>query len=198
MKELTEEDFQEAAKLIGCEVAMVKAVNAVEAPRGAFDEQGRPTILFEPFWFGRLTKHEFDGATVKIEGIEYPLSLKGQWDAKKAKYGKFSIQYQKLKAAEYFDLNSARKACSWGAFQLMGFNWKECGFKDFDSFYNAMHESAGAQLKAFCNFIISKNIAQYLISKNFTKFAELYNGKGQIEKYAKGIQGLYNSFSTPS
>lgn len=194
MKELTEQDFQEAAKIIGCEVAMIKAVVKVEAPKGAFDKQGRPTILYEPFQFGRLTKHEFDGAVVNIEGKNYPLSLKGEWSPEKAMYGKSSIQYQKLTAAEYFDSESARKACSWGAFQLMGFNYDKCGYKTLALFVDDMYESAGKQLKAFCNFIISQDLAQYLITKNFTKFAELYNGKGQIEKYAKGIQDAYNSF----
>jgi len=193
MKELTEQDFQNAAKLIGCEVAVIKAVNAKEAPRGAFDKQGRPTILFEPFQFGRLTKHEFDGATVNIDGKDYPLSLKGKWNPERAIYGKFSIQYQKLKAAEYFDMESARKACSWGAFQLMGFNWKECGFKDFDSFYKAMYESAKAQLKAFINYLKYRDLAKHLVSKNFYEFS-IYNGTGQIEKYAKWIQEAYESF----
>jgi hypothetical protein len=194
MKELTEQDFQNAAKLIGCEVAVIKAVNAKEAPRGAFDKQGRPTILFEPFQFGRLTGHKFDGVTVNINGKDYPLSLKGKWSIGRAQYGKYSIQYDKLEAAEKLDVLNARMACSWGAFQLMGFNHDACGYPLFIHFYAAMYESAGKQLEAFIKYLESKDLVKYLVSKDFTKFAELYNGKGQIEKYAKWIQEAYESF----
>lgn len=50
---LKEEDYTAAAKL-SCEVRAVKAVTMVEAPRGAYDDYGRPTILFERHLFHRL------------------------------------------------------------------------------------------------------------------------------------------------
>ena len=41
---LTEADFIRAAAAIGCSIAAVKAVCAVEAPRGGFSPSGEPTI----------------------------------------------------------------------------------------------------------------------------------------------------------
>lgn len=194
MRELTEENFKKAADLIGCEIAVLKAINKVEAPRGAFDEHGRPSILFEPFQFGRLTKHKFDGATLTINGKVYPLSLKGKWSKESAKYGKYSIQYDKLEAAEKLDVLTARMSCSWGAFQLMGFNYKECGYTSFPLFLADMYESAEKQLQAFLNFIESKDLIKYLRVKDFESFS-IFNGEGQRSKYTKLIQNAYNSFS---
>jgi hypothetical protein len=189
---LQEQDYENAAKIIGCEAKVIKAVAKVEAPKGAFDEQGRPTILYEPFQFGRLTEHKYDGIIVNLDGNDYPLSLKGKWSIERAKYGKFSIQYRKLDAAEKLDLLAARKSCSWGMFQLMGFNFKECGYDTFMLFYADMHESEVKQLKAYLNFLKSKDLGKYLVSEDFISFAEGYNGSGQVERYAGMIKDACN------
>ncbi|WP_373427998.1 N-acetylmuramidase domain-containing protein, partial [Chryseobacterium sp. WLY505] len=47
MKTLTEQDYINAAKELGCEVSAIKAVSEVEAPKGGFQADGTPTILFE-------------------------------------------------------------------------------------------------------------------------------------------------------
>ena len=50
---LTDQDYTEAAKVIGCEVACIKAVKEVETgSAGAFLSNNMPTILFEGhiFW----------------------------------------------------------------------------------------------------------------------------------------------------
>ena len=48
MGNLTENDFQRVADLLGIEVAVLKAIQAVEAGgRGGFVAPGRPVILFE-------------------------------------------------------------------------------------------------------------------------------------------------------
>ena len=54
---LTENDFQRVADCLGIEVAVVKAVQAVETGgRGGFVASGRPMILFEGHIFGREFK----------------------------------------------------------------------------------------------------------------------------------------------
>ena len=49
---MTEQQFSEAAALLSCETACVKAVNQVEARGNGFRPDGKPKILFEGhiFW----------------------------------------------------------------------------------------------------------------------------------------------------
>ena len=55
MGNLTENDFQRVADLLGIEVAVVKAVQAVETGgHGGFVAPGRPMILFEGHIFWRV------------------------------------------------------------------------------------------------------------------------------------------------
>ena len=57
MENLTENDFQRVADLLGIEVAVVKAVQAVETGgHGGFVAPGRPMILFEGHIFWRELK----------------------------------------------------------------------------------------------------------------------------------------------
>ncbi|MCG8713904.1 N-acetylmuramidase family protein, partial [Tenacibaculum finnmarkense] len=44
MRKINEKDFKEAAKTLGVEVAIIKAVCEVEAPMGGFLRTGEPVI----------------------------------------------------------------------------------------------------------------------------------------------------------
>ncbi len=193
-RELKELDYAEAAVLIGCEVEVIKAVTEIEAPMGGFDKINRPVILYEPFIFGDLTKQKYDGAIVTINNENYPLSLdrkKVKWSIQNAKYGPKSIQYHKLDAAEKLDVDAAYKCCSWGRFQILGMNYKLCGYNSLDSFLTDMFSSEKYHLFAFVNFIKNKKLDKYLIEKNWIKFAEGYNGKMQN----KGTETIYDDYS---
>ena len=55
---LTDQDYTEAAKVIGCEVACIKAVKEVETgSSGAFLSNNMPTILFEGHIFWKQLKN---------------------------------------------------------------------------------------------------------------------------------------------
>ena len=81
---ITDEDYDEAAKTLGVEVAVVKAVSTVETAGESFDIAGRPRILFERHYFHRLTAGAYDTHHARI-------SAKSSGG-----YGKFSEQYKKL------------------------------------------------------------------------------------------------------
>jgi hypothetical protein len=181
-KFLVQQDFIDAAKKLNVEVAVIKAVSEVESAGSGFLEDNRfPKILFEPFVFGRRTKHKFNGATTTINGVVYPLSLQGKWSAKEAKYGKSNIQFQKLDAASKLNRQVALESCSWGKFQIMGYNYYLCGYKDLSSFVGEMYISEGKHLLAFVEFIKNQSLAGYLRNKQWAKFAKAYNG----ESYAQ-------------
>jgi hypothetical protein len=173
---LTQEHFIEAAKLLNCEVASIMAVAKIESPRGAFLSTGEPTILYEPFNFSRLTKKKFDGKTVTLNGIIYPLSLPGKWNVTKAKYGPSSIQHFKLKAATALDREAALQACSWGKFQILAQNYKLAGFDTLQDFINAMYKDEYKHLMAFVNFLKNTKLDRFIRTKQWTPFAKGYNG----------------------
>lgn len=179
---LKELDFVTAAQMIGCEVAAVKAVCEVEAPKGGFLQNDKPTLLYEPFQFGDLTKHQFEGTVIQIDNVNYPLSLnrrKLPWSVKNAMYGTVSIQHEKLEAAKRLSKDSAIMCCSWGRFQILGSNYKLCGFYSLDEFVAAMYDSERKQLFAFVNYIKNRKLDDELRNKNWERFAFYYNGPKQ-------------------
>lgn len=160
---ITEEQYVQAAKSISCEVAAIKAIVLTETPRGAFDEQGRPTILYERHYFHRLTKGKYDSNSV--------LSNKSAGG-----YGKYSTQYEKLNEALKLDKSAALQSASWGAFQIMGANYVTAGFNSVDDFVGAMRTLQG-QLDAFVKFILhTPGLQSALQNKQWATFARIYNG----------------------
>ncbi|MDJ0276634.1 N-acetylmuramidase domain-containing protein [Sphingomonas sp. 2R-10] len=93
-----------------CEVAPIRAVVATEAVRGAFDGQGRPTILLELHKFYLQTNGRFATSDPDI------------CNAGRGGYGKFPAQYPKLEPAMKLDRAAALKSASRGAFQILGEN----------------------------------------------------------------------------
>jgi hypothetical protein len=51
--------LEAAAKELGVEAIAIDAVAEVETKGAAFEDEGRPTILFERHVFSRLTRHRF-------------------------------------------------------------------------------------------------------------------------------------------
>ncbi|MEY8712545.1 hypothetical protein A9B99_06100 [Mangrovibacter phragmitis] len=160
---ITQEQFVQAAATLGCEVAAIKAVVYTESPRGAFDEKGRPSILYERHYFHKLTGGKYDSNPV----LSNPNA---------GGYGKYSAQYGKLEEAMKLDKNAALRSASWGAFQIMGNNFREAGFSSVDDFVKAMGTLQG-QLDAFVRFIANNaHRKNALINKNWASFAYNYNG----------------------
>ena len=193
---LNEQNFIDAAVTLDCEVNVIKAVCQIEAPRGGFDAKGRPVILFEPYIFSDRTRGQFDGTTVTIKGIKYPLSInrrKKPWSVKNAKYGLYSIQHDKLAAAQLLDEEAALKACSWGKFQILGDNHRLCGHPSVLTFVAAMKESEYTQLEVFIQFIQNSKLVGTLQTKNWKSFAYHYNGPRQ-DKGTKDITDDYSYF----
>ena len=185
-KILTDEDYRLASEVIGCDIAIIKAVAIVEAPRGGFNPDGTPVTLFEGHWFWHFTSGRFGYSDISYE----------RWTRKH--YGKTWKQEQnRIERAIKLDRVSALKSASWGKFQIMGFNYKKCGFKTIQGFVNAMYHSEGKQLKAFVNFIKHSRLDDELRDRNFARFAYFYNGKKHyINKYAPRMERAYLRYSS--
>lgn len=182
MKTLTEQDYINAANELGCEVATIKAVSEVEAPKGGFQEDGRPTILFERHKFHEFTKGKYSK--------EFP-------DISNQRPGGYTKEeHARLDKAAKLDRNAALKSASWGKFQIMGFNHNLAGFSVLQDFINAMYKSEGEQLKAFVKFIKANKLDDELRDKRWSDFARIYNGRNyHINAYDKKMEAAYKKYS---
>lgn len=163
---LTEIDFQRAAKKLRCEVAAVKAVAEVESRGKGFYASGFPVILFEKHIFRKYTQGRYNKSHPHLSGDAGGYGAAGQ------------NQINKFNEAFGLNPTAAMKACSWGKFQIMGFNHEVCGYEDVGSFVDAMKESEGKQLDAFIEFVIGNGLGIHLRTKNWAAFAKGYNGAG--------------------
>ena len=176
-------DFIDDAAKIGCEVAAIQAVAAVESRGGGFDPEGFPKTLFEGHWFYKLTKGKF--------AASHPTLCFPKWD--KRFYGKsWKEEKDRLSLAMTLDRNAAMMSASWGMFQIMGFNHGTCGYKTVQQFVNAMCKDENSQLEAFTQFIINSNLSDELRDKRWADFARLYNGPGYAaNKYDTKLAAAY-------
>lgn len=155
-----------AARRLGVDVATVKAVASVESSGNGFLPDGRPKILFERHVFARLTAHRFDRDHPDLSHTE-----PGGYQGGAAEYGR-------LYRALQLDGDAAPQAASWGAFQVMGYNFEACGERSFNGFLLAMHHGADAHLDLFVAFVLGQGLAQHLRARNWAAFARGYNGPG--------------------
>lgn len=181
---LTRADFQACADIIGCEVEAVMAVAAVESKGGGFDPEGFPKTLFEGHWFYKFTKGKFAESNPTLC---YP-----KWDRRF--YGKtWQEEKARLQQAMTLDRTSAMMSASWGMFQIMGFNFGQCGYKTLQQFVNAMCKDEAAQLEAFSHYIVSAGLSDELRDTRWADFARLYNGPGyEVNKYDLKLAQAYD------
>lgn len=182
---LIEKDYEDAAKLLGVEVACIKAVASVESGNGGFFKDDHPTILFEAHIFGKLTNYKYNKTNPDISSTT--------WDRKLYKGG--MLEETRLNKAAALDRNAALQSASWGLFQIMGFNYKKCGFLFLQSFINAMYRGERDHLIAFCNFLKANGLDKKLRNKDWAGFALGYNGAGYKQnKYDEKLKVAYDKF----
>lgn len=163
---LSEQSYRDSAKRLGIKPAYIMAFAEVEA-NGAGFEKGWPKILFEPHRFSKLTQHRFDKGN---PAISYP-----KWGQRP--YPKRqNDRYAQLIEAVGLDPWAGFQACSYGKFQILGENYRECGFDTPWGFAFAMAYDEATQLRAFENFIRKAGILPPLKLGLWQTVASLYNG----------------------
>lgn len=183
-RKLTEKDISDAAKELDVEVAALKAVLEIEAPKGGFMTDGQVTILFERHYFSRLT------------GGKYDLSHPDISSKKAGGYGKQSEQHPKLQRAVALDRDAALRSASWGKPQIMGANFRLCGCSTIQSFINEMHKGEREQLMLMVRFIQnSPKLHKAIQAKHWPEVARLYNGPNYaINDYDNKLARSYKRF----
>ena len=83
-------------------------------------------------------------------------------------------------------------SCSWGMFQIMGFNYHLAGAFDIINYVAEAKRSEAAHLMAFGEFIKSTSLLDALREKRWADFARGYNGAGyRVNKYDERLEKAY-------
>lgn len=203
---ITEADYEVAANELGCEVEVIKAIAKQETGKleilglGAFDKMNRPTILFERHIFSRITGGIYDNKYPDISANkEYLAGTAKDANGKKyddgKHYGLFSWQYKKLAKASQLNKEAAIQSCSWGKFQVLGSNYKLCGFASAVELAKSMCKSELEHLHIMVLFCKGNNLQLALKNKNWTVIAKAYNGpKYKKNKYDTELEAHYDFF----
>lgn len=196
---LTDDHFSYLAKSFGCETAAVKAVTMTETGGRGYDKNGLPRILLERHYFYRLS---------------LPKAKQANWKHEKNPYSKFSDvcnpiyggygpaelhQYERLVKAARLDQDAALMSCSWGAFQVMGESFKDCGCTSVVEMVNSYLKSIDGHVQMFEQFMKNaKPVAiKALKEKNWVDFATAYNGgnwRTQNPDYANNMKSHYDEY----
>ncbi|WP_395600728.1 N-acetylmuramidase family protein [Pseudomonas sp. B19125] len=189
---LTEADFQRAAATLGngISVNLIKAFAAVESGgRSGFGPSNMPVIAFEGHIFRKYTQHKYD-RTYPFLSYPFLVNAGPQW---KANNKTQAIAWRTLVDAYTLDQAAALMSASYGMFQVMGFNFAACGYKNVFEFVAALKLNAGQQLMAFCGFC-RKNPAllRAMKSKDFAGMARNYNGSSYGD-YDRRIQKAFEA-----
>lgn len=168
---ITEAMWERLATRLKVEVAALKAVAEVESSGNGFlpPPDRRPTVLFEGHVFHRLTAGRF--------GRSHPDLSHPRWNPRR--YARTPAgEWERLDRAAQLDATAALQSASWGAFQIMGFNYALCGFDSIGRFVECQSTSAEAQLEAFATLLgrPGSPLLAPLRRRDWARFARLYNG----------------------
>lgn len=175
-KPISEDDWKDNAKYLGCEVNILKAIAKVESGgRSAFwtiNDNAKikataPKIVFERHYFHKLTQGKHDQTH---PDISWPVGYQRRKDhpigSAHAKLHDNRVDqddlydnqqdYLRLINAYRLDKVAAIKSASWGKFQIMGANHKICDQPDIEDFVAKMCKSEAGQIELLAKFIRNK------------------------------------------
>jgi hypothetical protein len=133
------DDYARAEAELAVRAAWPKAIAQIESLQRPFADNGRPVVRIEAAYYRRYAYSPKAAGEIRAIKTLNPADQAGRWD-------NFDWLYS-------VDPVATVKACSFGAFQIMGFNHELCGFKDPLTFYEAMRMGAGAQTMGFVEFV---------------------------------------------
>lgn len=186
---LSPQDFVTVAGQLQVDPNALRAFAEVEASGSGFLENGLPKILFERhvFWreLGRAGLTE-QRVTFNKERPDICGSRPYTTDRSAAigeRYINGEGNYERLEAAMQLSRDAALRSCSWGMFQIMGFNAVPIGYPTTEEFVDLMFESEMRHLEAVSRFIRNdKVLVTALRALDWRTVASRYNGAA-FEKF---------------
>ena len=213
--EIGDNEIRETAANLNCEPGLIYAISKQESANSSFievDGEKIPSILYERHQFRNHSGNPAFGIShPEIYGSAYKRARRGRdgiyIDIQTGQeihphntYGPGGrFQYERLMKAYLLNEDAALKACSWGKFQIMGFNHKKAGFQTVKDFTAAMALGESEHIKAFLKFARGNaKLIRGLREKNFEMIAEGHNGLGWRSinpEYAANIERFYNEYN---
>jgi hypothetical protein len=179
----------------GLDPAVGLAVLRVEAGGVAWGKDGWMIIRLEAHvlsWyltrdlFARHFAYGIGGlAHWQGDGHRFRLGLADPW---LPYHGVQASEWQALQVARSLSDESALKAISMGAGQVMGFNHRAAGYPTARAMFNELSVSAAAQVRAMLDYCKGRSLIGALQRGDFLAFARGYNGSAQAERYARLIE----------
>lgn len=177
------EQYAAAAEELGCEPEMIEAVAVKEVGKQKWyftsGKRQVPKILYERHTFWDLL--EAKGVNPRQLLSEQPGLSDVLASYPYKRYGRFMAQYERRDKAIWVDREAAFGACSYSAFQIMGYHHKRCGYMSAELFAEAMSDPDN-HLPAFVAFIKDQGLEKFLQERDFESFAKRYNGKNYWKK----------------
>jgi hypothetical protein len=195
---LSDDDYAAAAKTLGCEALVIRALAKQEGKGHGFDSYQRPVILYEPKHFLKFAGHRRDPAYQARYRAQYPDLTQFQ-HLPPHLFGTDNEQWQHIQKAYLLNGSAALESVSWGYFQILGDAYHDAGAASLEMFVSAMCRSEQEQLAAFVHFIASKNLKSALATKDWRTIAAGYNGRGAkgdpstIKKYSSKLEQAYEA-----
>lgn len=164
---VTGADIHAAALELGCDHIKVMAIHDVESSGNPFID-GRPSILPEPHRFSRATGHRYDASHPHISSRKWNKALYPRTQA---------ARWEQLLDMVALNVDAGFASASYGGFQILGENYRRCGFFNPFAFALAESQTEGHQLQAFVKFIKGDaNLWTALRRGDWVTVAKLYNG----------------------
>lgn len=188
--------LNELAKQFSIEPALLLAIQLVEVGennRGFFPD-GRPIILFEGHIMYRELKGEFGKDFADKCALEHPSIVHKRWD--RSKYLGGIREWDRLNLAVTINETCALQSASWGIFQIMGFNYAQCGCSCIHEFVYKMSKSWPDQFKLGLHFMYNTGCLKLLKAHDWEGFARKYNGPSfKANAYDQKLKNAYENFS---
>lgn len=180
----TDAQYNGAASELGISVPTIKAVADVESSGTTHWANGQVPILFEALWFHKLTGGKYDASHPNISSPVWNRAL----------YIGGPAEYGRLAEAEALNKDAALQSASWGAFQVMGFNWSDLGYASVEDLVANVQTDAG-QLDSFVRYIQHHDLETALRDQDWRAFAAGYNGTGAVDEYASKMLNAYSHYA---
>lgn len=192
---ISDSHYTKEANRLGVETAIMQAIAKQESKRNSFWEEGQATILFERHKMWKYLRDDAGKTDSELEELKqkYPDIVNNNSGG----YGTYADQYEKLSTAKEIDYTSALKSCSWGKFQVMGFNYA-VAYDTPEEMEKAVNTCELQQFKFFIGYLENTSgLIQAMKDKDWEKIAEKYNGASwetYNPEYASNIETYYNEF----
>ena len=201
---ISEQDFKNAGQALNLDPAMLKAFHRVESRGQGFNSMGRLTVLYEPHQVhrrmngaltGKLFDWEHKGTQLKIPlsyrrwhkrnnpPVRRPIAWHPYFENQAGQWGMINMAYEQHPGAI--------EGVSWGAFQVLGKWGPNLGFRDALDMINHMYDGEINHLDVALRYLRMAGGIEALRQKDLRKVALLYNGRGQVDYFARKLEVAY-------